>query len=255
MNVPCVFTNAPILGREVDLSVDPPIHAIRKGGETGHTSMVCRLVEGALAVFHADFVCAFKGQRCGDPSMLWIPYPEWLIVQFFLDTTADTDSVHAEITNMLTGHWHAVAVKQMKGMGDSGKIEDFLIDDVYYGRTYWLERIIRVLQGEDQLGHSPGWLKIVQDSDLENNTVLRDLAVKLLTLGDKMDASSIPKCLRPGNQPLIPSQSGAAFGLLPLEWTYTYEDEEGEHQRSVSDVAEVLAAIAAIASWVEGKLE
>lgn len=238
MGIPCLLTKARTVSRTKLTWTDDEMG---EGDSCNHASLICRLPEGSLAVFHADFLCAYMGQRYGSPELMWIPYMEWLLVQLLLKSGLP-QSAEDDIYNMLTAHWHDMAIVQMAGMA-SQACHDL---DENGEHPYWLVRVHYTVSLKALNDGVESWLDAWREW-AKNGGSLQALSEKFLSLGDDIVGSYVNKAFLSGDQydtSQIPSKSSY---LLPLEWAYT--DLSGLTV-SVSGDGYVQGAVAAIGSWL-----
>lgn len=245
MNIPCsAALNLPTVG---------PMHSwrmrtISKGDSQGHSSIVCHLPGGALTLFHADFACAYFGQRYGDPALMWIPTEEWLLVQLLLwsDLQLDQDLAEARALNMLTCHWARMTQVQLKNM----KSEAWHVRDVSPECNIWLARVVMAITNKEQNGESGCWI-----DDYWAGGDAQAVAQKFLYLGlrqyDDDAGDDQPIKVPPGWHSGGKNSADAwkSFNVLPVDWDFT-DYAGGQSLSSVSTNLEAQLHVDEIGWWL-----
>ena len=118
--------------------------------EIGHAVVICPSKDISLAVFHADDIISFKGQRYGDPESPWIPLAEWLmqIIMIHESLSAENPKEYYDVVN---AHFYNITKKQVLGMKEK-LIEFQHIDSNSENseeRRKWMKRILSVLSNQD----------------------------------------------------------------------------------------------------------
>ncbi len=241
MNIPALsLPNLPTVGRAYSWNMDQ----ISKGQPNGHTSVVCRLPEGSFAVFHADYICSYMGQRYGDPVDMWIPYAEWFLVHLILwgDFLKSPENAVDQVENMLTKHWYAMTLKQISNMASN----------YYHGldegpeHPYWLVRVLMAVT-DAELNGGTSWL-----TEWSGSGDKFILASKFLKLGiNQFDMNiGVPHEWHSGGQysSALHSKTATPF---PLNWkfTNTFSDDIAI-QASVSNNPDSADAILSIGLWL-----
>jgi len=253
LGIPCLFTMTPIIGRNVQ-STSPNYATIRRSDAIGHSSVVCRSVDGAFSLFHADFACAFKGQRYGEPSLMWVPFAEWLMVHLIFHGNPIGSINDLDILNMLSAHWYNIGRLQVCGMAASAEL--FYQADEQMDRTFWIRRLLLAVNNDAQCPGEGSWLDQVRGGASPST-----LAAGFLALGDNQEKADLKKHaaqVLPGGQTTM-SMEGITYNLLPLEWKYNEVVNGNVISHLLSQDPDVIMCVGSldmagsIAAWIDEK--